>query len=292
MTSINVNRDHWNRASGDYQELHGPQIGAAARLWGMFSLPDADGKCIEWAWDRDRDQWPAGLGYDGGPAPLDIDGLLNVVAGEHPPAELVTQYVHALYGNTRPVPEEFFAAAQPFDGRVRRIFSEHFLMSDEVKPQRRVVAEWQKPIAVIEGDEEPFFVAKSLDALTWKNLWRGKVQYIAGSGHALLPASSRTPQASTGSKPSPRASSAATRSTWLRSASRRTRRAPRSCATSWCRQIGTPPWTRSSEKSSAASYAARASPSAVAAFVTFGPISTRSCASVSAVSGTGSRRPG
>ena len=42
MTSINVNRDHWNRASGDYQELHGPQIGAAARLWGMFSLPDAD----------------------------------------------------------------------------------------------------------------------------------------------------------------------------------------------------------------------------------------------------------
>lgn len=42
MTSIGANRDHWNRASGEYQRLHDPQIGAAARLWGMFSLPDSD----------------------------------------------------------------------------------------------------------------------------------------------------------------------------------------------------------------------------------------------------------
>lgn len=47
-------------------------------------LPDADGNGIELAWDRDREQWPAGLGYDRGPAPLDLDGLLNTVAGEQP----------------------------------------------------------------------------------------------------------------------------------------------------------------------------------------------------------------
>lgn len=110
--------------------------------------------------------------------------LTAVVTGETPPPELVSRYVQALYGVTKPIPEEFFAAARAFDGRMRRIFSEHFLMSDEVKPQRRVVAEWPGPIAVIEGEEEPFFAAKSLDALTWKNLWRGKVQYIAGCGHA------------------------------------------------------------------------------------------------------------
>jgi len=51
-------------------------------------LPDADGNGIELAWDRDRDQWPAGLGYDGGPAPLDFDDLLSTVAGES-----VTDYV-------------------------------------------------------------------------------------------------------------------------------------------------------------------------------------------------------
>src|SRR6188472_2639099 len=39
-------------------------------------LPDADGNGIELAWDREREHWPAGLGYDRGPAPLDFDGLL------------------------------------------------------------------------------------------------------------------------------------------------------------------------------------------------------------------------
>jgi catechol 2,3-dioxygenase len=47
-------------------------------------LPDADGNGIELAADRPRDQWPAGLGYSGGPAPLDLDGLLAQVRGEAP----------------------------------------------------------------------------------------------------------------------------------------------------------------------------------------------------------------
>src|SRR6478609_7346428 len=47
-------------------------------------LPDADGNGIELAWDRDRGQWPAGLGYDRGPGPLDFDSLLDTVAGEQP----------------------------------------------------------------------------------------------------------------------------------------------------------------------------------------------------------------
>jgi catechol 2,3-dioxygenase len=45
-------------------------------------LPDLDGNGIELAADRPRDAWPAGLGYDGGPAPLDLDALLATVAGE------------------------------------------------------------------------------------------------------------------------------------------------------------------------------------------------------------------
>ena len=47
-------------------------------------LPDTDGNGIELAWDREREQWPAGLGYDRGPAPLDLDSLLDTVAGEQP----------------------------------------------------------------------------------------------------------------------------------------------------------------------------------------------------------------
>jgi catechol 2,3-dioxygenase len=51
-------------------------------------LPDPDGNGIELAADRPRERWPAGLGYDGGPAPLDFDARLAAAMGE-PPSEHV-----------------------------------------------------------------------------------------------------------------------------------------------------------------------------------------------------------
>ena len=47
-------------------------------------LADPDGNGIELAADRPRSAWPAGLGYAGGPAPLDLDGLMALAAGEAP----------------------------------------------------------------------------------------------------------------------------------------------------------------------------------------------------------------
>ena len=47
-------------------------------------LPDSEGNGIELAADRPREAWPAGLGYDGGPAPLDVDSRLATIAGEEP----------------------------------------------------------------------------------------------------------------------------------------------------------------------------------------------------------------
>jgi SAM-dependent methyltransferase len=41
VASIEANRKLWNDTSGAYQARHDPQIGAAPRLWGMFSLPDS-----------------------------------------------------------------------------------------------------------------------------------------------------------------------------------------------------------------------------------------------------------
>ena len=51
-------------------------------------LPDADGNGIELAADRPREQWPKGLGYTGGPAPLDFEGLVGTVEGEVTPAHV------------------------------------------------------------------------------------------------------------------------------------------------------------------------------------------------------------
>jgi catechol 2,3-dioxygenase len=45
-------------------------------------LPDADGNGIELAADRPREQWPQGLGYGGGPAPLNFENLVSTVGDE------------------------------------------------------------------------------------------------------------------------------------------------------------------------------------------------------------------
>ena len=68
-------------------------------------LPDPDGNGIELAADRPRAVWPdlSNPGWDGGPKPLDLDGLLSLVAGEGPRREagsgLVVGHVHLHVGD-------------------------------------------------------------------------------------------------------------------------------------------------------------------------------------------------
>ena len=66
-------------------------------------LPDPDGNGIELAADRPRERWPEPLDYAGGPHPLDLDGLLALVAGEEPRREaapgLVVGHVHLHVGD-------------------------------------------------------------------------------------------------------------------------------------------------------------------------------------------------
>ena len=66
-------------------------------------LPDPDGNGIELAADRPRERWPRPLEYAGGPHPLDLDGLLSVVAGEKTRREagrgLVVGHVHLHVGD-------------------------------------------------------------------------------------------------------------------------------------------------------------------------------------------------
>src|SRR4051795_6478486 len=63
-------------------------------------LPDPDGNGIELAADRPRAAWPdlSNPGWDAGPQPLDLHGLLGLVAGEdleeHADAGTVVGHVH------------------------------------------------------------------------------------------------------------------------------------------------------------------------------------------------------
>jgi pimeloyl-ACP methyl ester carboxylesterase len=112
--------------------------------------------------------------------------LMAVVTGETPSPEMLNAYIKVLYGNTAPIYFEMFDAGRRFDGRMRRVFSQNLMSTAEPrpKPQRKVVAEWKGPIAVIQGDQEPFFNPRGLDTLKWRNLWRGQSQWVAGTGHA------------------------------------------------------------------------------------------------------------
>src|SRR3569623_823329 len=47
-------------------------------------LPAPEGNGIELAADRPRERWPRTLEYASGPHPLDLDGLLDVVASVEP----------------------------------------------------------------------------------------------------------------------------------------------------------------------------------------------------------------
>jgi len=87
-------------------------------------LPDPDGNEIELAADRPREVWPdlSNPGWDGGPQPLDLDGLLELVAGEPvaPAADpgVVVGHVHLHVGDVdRGL--EFYRDALGFDVMTR-----------------------------------------------------------------------------------------------------------------------------------------------------------------------------
>lgn len=76
-------RAELGRAAVRLAALREPIDGASDhRTHEAIYLRDPDGIGIELAADRPREEWPTDLGYASGPAPLDVEGLLSVVAGE------------------------------------------------------------------------------------------------------------------------------------------------------------------------------------------------------------------
>lgn len=127
---------------------------------------------------------PAGPGADEIAAAFHQSEQLAVGLSESPSDAALIDYLHHVYGLTGALPQHLIAAGRRFDGRFRARFAEHWLGGGDGHPQRAVVAHWPRPIAVIQGDREPFFDPASLDAMAWGRLWRGAGQMIANAGHA------------------------------------------------------------------------------------------------------------
>ena len=49
---------------------------------------------------------------------------------------------------------------------------------------RLFIAQWPKPVAVLQGQQDAFINGAYLQSLEWNNLWRGEIQFFVGIGHA------------------------------------------------------------------------------------------------------------
>ncbi len=107
----------------------------------------------------------------------------EVTSAETPTPDLLEAYIKTLYSPSE-APDILAKAVYRADGRLRSNLFAHFLTAQDMKPQRQTVAETQIPIALIQGDLEPFFDPKLVDKLEFGNLWRGQTQWIANAGHA------------------------------------------------------------------------------------------------------------
>ncbi len=94
------------RAAARLADTRTPIIGASDHgISEAIYLPDPDGNEIELAADRPREVWPdlRNPGWDGGPTPLDLNALLDLVAAEPVQAQadpgLVVGHVHLHVGD-------------------------------------------------------------------------------------------------------------------------------------------------------------------------------------------------
>ena len=99
--------------------------------------------------------------------------------------EQVQTFARYIYSLTKPASAELVEAVRRTDGRARQCMFADFLdPASRLKPQIRSVASWPKPLAIIQGSDEPFMDLAYFDTLDYANLWRGQVQVIEGCGHA------------------------------------------------------------------------------------------------------------
>lgn len=108
----------------------------------------------------------------------------DVTTAEDPGDVAISAYIMAMYGSMEAIPGAFYQAAFRTDGRARRYMGEHWASGASGHDQQEFVKRWDRPIAVLNGWDDPFVCPYYLLDLTWKNLWQRRLQYWDGVGHA------------------------------------------------------------------------------------------------------------
>lgn len=99
-------------------------------------------------------------------------------------AEEVVEFANAGMGGAEYVNEGVLQAVARTDGIARQTMMQDWSTPGAGFDQRQLVAQWPNPIAVLQGEQDVFVNGEYLKALEWKNLWRARVQFLEGQGHA------------------------------------------------------------------------------------------------------------
>lgn len=100
---------------------------------------------------------------------------------EHFSPRDVARFARLCYGDAPPA--ELVAAIERTDGRARAVYS-RALMKGEGVDQRRTVENARVPIAVVNGEHDPFVRLSYFDTVDYPYLWDGQCRIIRGAGHA------------------------------------------------------------------------------------------------------------
>ena len=127
---------------------------------------------------------PLGPGLDDFAVAMKLTDAGAVTTKADASAAEIRAYVKSLYGTLDPIPDLFFSTALRTDGEARAIMAQHWLAGVGMCNQRSVAETWEPPLCVVHGLDDPFISYDYLKAMSWRNLWAGKIFEFSGIGHA------------------------------------------------------------------------------------------------------------
>ena len=108
----------------------------------------------------------------------------SAVGEAEPTDEMIADYISAVYGTLNPVPSELITAARRADGIARMTMVNHWVGGTDGHKQIETITNWEKPVAVLHGNQDIFVNLEYLRTAPWKNLWGATILEMKNTGHA------------------------------------------------------------------------------------------------------------
>lgn len=111
--------------------------------------------------------------------------VADVTGSADPPEDRLRAYIAAVYGTVSDVPNQLVQAGLRADGRSRTAMFSHWVGGSSGHNQRRVVAEWKRPLFIVHGEQDAFVSGNYIRSLALGGDGTdGVIQSMERVGHA------------------------------------------------------------------------------------------------------------